>query len=160
MKKSNLKYRMYGLVNYQLSGTVHAGIQFGHAVVEYAQKYYKDDSYQSWAKNDKTFIILNGGITNDSMDLGMQGHLSALKSMKIKHAAFREPDLNNALTAIVFLVDERVYAGPTKAAFMKEMLVNDDVRLFKITEKIWANNIMGGKQNAFLKEMLNGLKLI
>ena len=26
---------MYGLVAYQLSGTIHAGIQYGHAVVEY-----------------------------------------------------------------------------------------------------------------------------
>ena len=32
-----LEYRMYGLVNYQLAGTVHSGIQFGHAVVEYGQ---------------------------------------------------------------------------------------------------------------------------
>ena len=32
-----LEYRMYGLVNYQLCGTIHAGIQFGHAVVDYGR---------------------------------------------------------------------------------------------------------------------------
>ena len=65
--KNNLELRMYGLVNYQLSGTIHAGIQFGHGVVEYTQKHFRDKDYQEWAKNRKTFIILNGGTTNNTM---------------------------------------------------------------------------------------------
>ena len=51
-------YRLYGFVPYNLS-PIQQGIQFGHGVVEYAQKYFKDKTYQQWAKDDKTFIILN-----------------------------------------------------------------------------------------------------
>jgi hypothetical protein len=107
MKKEKLEQRMYGFVPYNLSD-IQKGIQFGHAVVEYQLKYGKDQEYLSWAKNDKTFIILNGGTTND-----VSGTLNALqndlKALKIKFATFREPDLNNALTGIVFLLDEKVW---------------------------------------------------
>lgn len=110
MKKQELEYRMYGLVNYQLSG-IQKGIQFGHAVVEYGLKYFKDLDYQKWAKKDKTFIILNGGTTNSHPHfLGtLNKHLVTLKNNKIKVVTFQEPDLGNQLTAVVFLVDERVF---------------------------------------------------
>jgi len=39
------EYRMYGLVPYNIS-EIQKGIQFGHAVVEYAQKHFKDADYQ------------------------------------------------------------------------------------------------------------------
>lgn len=108
----NLEFRMYGLVNYQLSG-IQKGIQFGHAVVEYGLKYFKDDDYQLWGKRDKTFIILNGGTTNNSTYVDLRGslnnHLTLLQNNKIKLSTFNEPDLGNQLTAVVFLVDERVF---------------------------------------------------
>ena len=107
MKKERLEQRMYGFVPYNLSD-IQKGIQFGHAVVEYQLKYGKDQNYLNFAKYDKTFIILNGGTTND-----ISGTLNALqndlKSLKVKFATFREPDLNNALTGIVFLLDEKVW---------------------------------------------------
>ena len=108
MKKEKLRYGMYGFVPYQLGGTIHAGIQFGHGVVEYQLKYGKNKEYLDWAKEDKTFIILNGGTTNDT-DGTLNSLQKELKSFGIKYATFREPDLNNALTAIVFLLDERVW---------------------------------------------------
>ena len=69
--KKRLEYRMYGLVPYNIS-PIQQGIQFGHEVVEYGLKHGKSnvindkvDTYTQWAKNDKTFIILNGGTTNN-----------------------------------------------------------------------------------------------
>lgn len=112
MKKNKLEYRMYGLVPYNIS-PIQQGIQFGHGVVEYSNKYSKDENYKQWSKKDKTFIILNGGTTNWAYDIKKVGtmnvHLGILKHNKIKLAEFSEPDLGDQLTAVVFLVDERVF---------------------------------------------------
>jgi len=106
--------RMYGLVAYQLSGTIHAGIQFGHAVVEYGLKYGKSPCYTQWAENDKTFIVLNGGTTNsrliDGIPFGsLNQHVITLKEMGVATAEFYEPDLGEQLTATVFIVPKQVY---------------------------------------------------
>lgn len=110
--KEQLQYRMYGLVPYNIS-SIQQGIQFGHAVVEYGLKYGKSDEYQRWSKHDKTFIILNGGTTNNSGYLDSMGtlnkHLVTLQENKIPLAVFHEPDLGNQLTGVVFLVDERTF---------------------------------------------------
>lgn len=110
MKKQELEYRMYGLVPYNIS-PIQQGIQFGHAVVEYGLKHFKDPVYQKWAKKDKTFIILNGGTTNTHPHyLGsLNKHQTMLKNNGIKVVSFQEPDLGHQLTAVVFLVDERVF---------------------------------------------------
>jgi len=116
----NDKYRMYGLVPYNLS-PIQQGIQFGHAVVEYslASVKMRERKYSYWAKNCKTFIILNGGTTNwdwfhrpksNDERLGtLNKHLITLNEMDITVATFSEPDLGDQLTAIVFLVKEEVY---------------------------------------------------
>ena len=109
-----LEYRMYGLVPYNIS-PIQQGIQFGHGVVEYGllSKPEGDESFLDWAKNDKTFIILNGGTTNFGIKGRAEGtlnqHAKTLKSMGVKTAKFHEPDLGDQLTAVVFLVDERVW---------------------------------------------------
>jgi hypothetical protein len=116
---------MYGLVPYNIS-PIQQGIQYGHAVVEYGLLYNDTPEYQQWAQHDKTFIILNGGTTNSRRFGGkyigtLNQHLGTLSSMGIRFAEFREPDLGDQLTAIVFLVDDRVfdrenwpdYTGPT-----------------------------------------------
>lgn len=111
-----LEYRMYGIVPYNIS-PIQAGIQFGHAVVEYQQNTRGldgiEDIYNKWASQDKTFIICNGGTTNENPEDkwygSMQKRRDALSEAGILFAEFREPDLNNTLTAVVFLVDERVF---------------------------------------------------
>lgn len=114
MEAKELEYRMYGLVPYNIS-PIQQGIQFGHAVVEYAEKYFKSIQYRKWAEKDKTFIILNGGTTNSSRDFNgisqgsLNQHADFLSDNDITFAHFREPDLQDALTAVVFLVDERVW---------------------------------------------------
>jgi hypothetical protein len=116
MSKTKLEYRMYGLVPYNLS-PIQQGIQFGHAVVEYMIKFRDFPDLTKWAEEDKTFIILNGGTTNDNfidyIDCEFKGTLNnyakELYFQGIKTATFNEPDLGNQLTAVVFLVDERVF---------------------------------------------------
>jgi len=109
---AELEYRMYGLVPYNLS-PIQQGIQFGHAVVEYALKHDRQPDYQKWAVFDKTFIILNGGTTNKNAESVHYGTLNqarwSLVDNGIETAAFYEPDLGDQLTAVVFLVDERVW---------------------------------------------------
>ncbi len=114
-----LKQRMYGLVPYNIS-PIQQGIQFGHAVVEYGLTQTQQDPtdtelspYNQWAHLDKTFIILNGGTTNNSPIYDKSGTLNKaldeLAQMGIQTATFYEPDLGDQLTAVVFLVDERVW---------------------------------------------------
>ena len=114
------KLRMYGLVPYNIS-PIQQGIQFGHAVVEYGLQMnrsrsdvgYDGTDYNKWATEDKTFIILNGGTTNKNTN--QEGPIGTLNQaadklfqMDIPTARFHEPDLGDQLTAVVFLVDERV----------------------------------------------------
>lgn len=117
--ENKLELRMYGLVPYQLSG-IQKGIQFGHAVVEYGRNpnclKTMRTLYDNWADYWKTFIILNGGTTNtktslsDGMPLGsLNKHLLTLSEIGVPFATFYEPDLGDQLTAIVFIIDERVF---------------------------------------------------
>lgn len=108
-------YRMMGLVPYNIS-PIQQGIQFGHAVVEYGLEFGNTPEYQKWAKEDKTFIILNGGTTNKSYNIDNGNHLGSLNNHRqllhdegIQFSSFFEPDLGDQLTAVVFLVDDRVF---------------------------------------------------
>ena len=112
---SNRTYRMYGLVPYNIS-PIQQGIQFGHAVVEYGLESGNTPEYQKWAKVDKTFIILNGGTTNKSYNIDNGNHLGSLNNHRqllhdegVQFSSFFEPDLGDQLTAVVFLVDDRVF---------------------------------------------------
>ena len=77
------KYRMYGFVPYQLSG-IQSGIQFGHAVVEYANEFGNTPAYQKWSKFDKTFIVLDGGTTNNNVNNLGTLNLILLDLLKLK----------------------------------------------------------------------------
>jgi hypothetical protein len=106
---------MYGLVPYNLS-PIQQGIQFGHAVVEYGLEFGTTSAYQRWAREDKTFIILNGGTTNTRFDTDGHDHIGSLNNHRqllsdegVQFRSFFEPDLGDQLTAVVFLVDDRVF---------------------------------------------------
>jgi hypothetical protein len=82
---------------------------------------------------------------------------------------FYEPDLNNALTAVVFLVDERVFDRVTYPNFEKEVLPwsktkPSEKKLKELEERNavnyekWCDKI-GGPKNAFLREFLPKFKL-
>jgi hypothetical protein len=169
-----LEYRMYGLVPYNIS-PIQQGIQFGHAVVEYGQTVKGlsnlEKIYNKWAKEDKTFIILNGGTTNNTPDkLGsLNQHLRTLTDNGVATSVFHEPDLGDQLTAVVFLVDERVFNRELYPEFQEEKLPYGTRKPSKKAQleleernesnyQKWVEKI-GGPKNAFLREFLKPLRL-
>lgn len=161
----DLEIRMYGLVPYQLSG-IQKGIQYGHAVVEYGLQMsnleasssgQEDDflvnRYKDWANKWKTFIILNGGTTNDREDsLGtLNEHLRVLtEELGVTVATFREPDLGDQLTAVVFLIDERVF-NDKKYPKPIDFDTNAEARRTFLRE-------IGGMRNLRLREYLKDFR--
>jgi hypothetical protein len=189
---NKLELRMYGLVPYNIS-PIQQAIQFGHAVVEYGQKMKKlpfndievTKKYDDWADNWKTFIILNGGTTNhktsleDGLPFGsLNNHLLTLMDNGIEFAQFNEPDLGDQLTAVVFIVDERVFNRKKYADFedwvidnygdlitgggtfyevakrIKESTSKQDKKVYKE----WIN-FVGGEKNVFLRDFLKNFRL-
>ena len=188
--ENNLEKRMYFLVPYNIS-PIQQAIQAGHAALEYAHKYGNTPEYIDFIENHKTWIILNGGTTNsntrlstakeiddgalDEIPLGTlnQHYLSILMfnaqymDFEIKHAFFKEPDLNDALTAICLVVDERVFNREdypnfedwlgSRAIYISDNwgthLQNEDALLEEYIE------FLGGEHIHFLRELLNNKKL-
>lgn len=194
MKK--LELRMYGLVPYNIS-PIQQGIQFGHAVVEYGQKmkYLGEHNqslniqYNNWADNWKTFIILNGGTSNHSVNRysdtedffgSMENNLKLLEDNGVEVSTFYEPDLNDMLSGIVFIVDERVFNKKdypefsdwlmsskyaelirtfdtdvnTIAEYIKKSTNKEDQKAYKE----WVN-LVGGDKNVFLRDFLKNFRL-
>jgi len=169
MEKDNITWRMYGLVPYNIS-EIQAGIQFGHAVVEYAEENFTSSTeYHEWSRNHKTFIILNGGTSST-----MISNLEKLKELDIKVGVFNEPDLNDMLSAIVFLVDSRVYdyesypdfydycrkikGNRTVTEQFKEDWLEYSKELDSEDYREWVS-FMGGEKNIFLRNYLKKFKL-
>jgi hypothetical protein len=174
---NNLELRMYGMVPYNIS-PIQQGIQFGHAVVEYAQKmkYLGEHNqslniqYNDWADNWKTFIILNGGTTNNKIVEGkylgsLNNHKSTLDKIGIYNVSFNEPDLGDQLTAIVFIVDERVFNKEKYPYFnfkIKQQLDLNNPTFSEDTEKqewtLWVQSI-GGWKNLELRNFIQNFRL-
>jgi hypothetical protein len=169
-----LEYRMYGIVPYNLS-PIQQGIQFGHAVVEYQQN-TRDlkphvDIYNKWAREDKTFIILNGGTTNTNPErLGsLNKQLITLNENDVLTSEFYEPDLGDQLTAVVFLVDERVFNRELYPDFQEEKLPYgvrkpSKKALTELEERNEANyqkwvEKIGNEKNVFLRDFLKQFRL-
>lgn len=128
----NLELRMYGLVPYNLS-PIQQGIQFGHAVVRYGRK-FPSNIYNDWVDNWETFIILGGNTTNNNSErLGtLNKHFQTLKDNNITCQSFYEPDLGDQLTAVCFIVDERVFNKEKYPDFddwyLQNVSINDATR--------------------------------
>ena len=114
---SDLEHRMYYLVLYNISGK-QQGIQAGHAMGIYQRDYGHKPAFERFINLDHTTMMMNGGTSNQTgtnrynskIQFGsMEGHKKALEDAKWDHSAFFEPDLNNAMSAIAFLVDERCW---------------------------------------------------
>jgi len=192
--EERLELRMYGIVPYNIS-PIQQAIQFGHAVVEYGQMAKRgevSELYDDWADNWKTFIILNGGTSNHSVNRyhdgefsgTMEQNLERLNELGITNATFYEPDLNDMLSAVVFIVDERVFNKKkypelgdwiwlNKSEYLTDRMIttqkiekmhrngyfqtdaNKDERAIYAE---WIDSI-GGDRNVRLREFLSGLKL-
>lgn len=115
-KKKTAK-RMYVIVPYSLS-PIQQGIQALHAVIEYVVMAFRKPTLWKplwqWMSEDKTIVILNGGTTNngerENEEFGsLQIHHQNISGM-VPTSKFFEPDLNNAMTAFAFIVDETVFS--------------------------------------------------
>jgi len=111
---------MYFFVPYNISD-IQKGIQAGHCALEYAFQYGHTLSYTDFIRNDKTWIILNGGTTHNSGEGTLNQIEGALMANMIRYASFYEPDLNSALTAICFLANEKVWDLKTIRLWMKNI---------------------------------------
>ena len=190
--ENKLELRMYGFVPYNIS-EIQKGIQFGHAVVEYGLENFHTNDYLNWAKYWKTFIILNGGTSNHSTNRyheteeeyvgSMETILETLKENNVKLATFFEPDLNDMLSAIVFIIDERVFNRKDYPDFGDWVMLNhfsylqDNMMNSNKIERMrkdgyflngsdkekklysdWVD-FVGGEKNVFLRDFLNPNKV-
>jgi len=182
MNNEYLELRMYFFVPYNIS-EIQKGIQAGHAALEYANKYSNCSLFKNFVINHKTWIILNGGTTNNGQHnssniekpIGTLNEIeNELVSNKIKHAVFFEEDLNDAMTAICFIADERVWNykdHPNYGDYLinkkyveegKEIISlksNEELKkMFPIQYEYWIDFI-GGEKNVFLRELIKNFKL-
>jgi len=186
----DLEYRMYFFVPYNISDK-QMGIQAGHSLGEYALKYGRYnpvhlvwDFLQYW----KTWIMLNGGTTNSSRDFTMisAGSLNQiaddLVENEIEMAYFTEPDLNDALSSVCFICDERVFnkkdypefvdwlfdvkmykaaadaTPPENKALLRRMDVETLEKQFPEYFTEWKKDVVGGDKNLFLRELIRDMK--
>lgn len=147
---------MYSLVMYNIS-PIQQGIQAYHATIEAVNSFgnsntINEEQFKNWAQNWKTVIILNGGTSKD-----IELHHDILWKNKVRHNYFREPDLNNAMSAISFIVDERVFNKEKYPNFIPTngLITND---IFQPGYNEWLE-FMGGEKNVFLREFLQKFKL-
>ena len=235
MKDKKLEIKMYFFVPYNIS-EIQKGIQCGHAALRYARLYSaKHSEVWNFVDNHETWIILNGGTTNDQRDvddvplgtlnqitdqrdvddvplgtlnqitdqrdvddvplstlnqitdqrdvddvpLGTLNQITdQLQENDIKFSFFIEPDLNNALTSVCFLVDERVFnkkdypdfvdyvlnmkiyhkveevIPAEKYVMLKTMSIKKLEEMFPEYYDKWVY-FLGGIKNVFLRELLN-----
>jgi hypothetical protein len=176
MEEKKLEKRMYFLTMYNIS-PIQQAIQCGHAQMEYALMHWNDEDFQDWAKNWKTWVILNGGTSNDGTQthygqekmLGsMEDHLVTLVQNNIKVAYFKEPDLNYSLSAIALIVDERVFNREDYPDFPEflakkggEFSYTFNMELETQYAKEYAEwvEFVGGEKNVFLKTFLKNFRL-
>jgi hypothetical protein len=188
--KDKLELRLYFFTIYQLMG-IQKGIQSGHAALRFVLKYARyDPNHIIWdfIENHETWIVLNGGTTNDEedidgMSLGSINQLGeSLYGNNIEFSVFREPDLNNAITALCFICDERVFNKKDYPDFiywllnvkmyaeagevmpmenrikLKLMTDNELQNAFPEYYKEWVR-LIGGLKNEFLRELTRDKKL-
>jgi len=163
-----LEKRMYFFVPYQLTG-IQQGIQCGHAALEYAYEHGNSPDYIDFIRNDKTWIVLNGGSTRSFLLVGQDGFNipgtlnqieNDLEEMCICYSSFREPDLENALTAVCFIADERVWNKKDYPDYLEWYQEKEGIILeYGEPEFDYWKELIGGEKNLFLRNLINGKKL-
>lgn len=165
-------YRMYVFVLKQLS-PMQKGIQAAHSIVEYGLRHALNTDYIMWGNDDKTIVVLDGGIYNDMNDI-----IHALKENVFTFSVFREPDLNNMVTAISLIVPEEVYDlkkypdfevwEQKKYPLTPKTFFLEGLSLFQAdaenkTENKhyseWLKNIIGSQKNANLRNIIKSKHL-
>lgn len=163
--------RMYVFVERHLS-PLDKGIQSAHAVVEYANLFGEEEEYKLWSRENKTLILLNGGVVSD-----LEKIANDLFEDEIKFSVFKEPDMNNIITSVAVLVDEKVYNKKDYPDFsiwrdkkypirpMHAMYCTGDFDVdpndFTYSKHYseWLENVIGDKKNAMLRELITSKRL-
>jgi hypothetical protein len=201
MYNNNLELRMYGLVPYQLMG-IQQGIQYGHATDEFALKVIKSlmgksneiptkdiETYVDWLEKWKTYIVLNGGTTNNRIQDGvyvgtLNNYKETLDKNGVFNVSFNEPDLGDQLTGVVFIVDERVFLKNENKKYVyldfedwvfenpnhyistinrtDKWIIKSLRENTKKTDPVYYNKwveYMGGEKNVFLRDFLKDFRL-
>jgi hypothetical protein len=158
--RENLELRMYFFTIYQLTG-IQKGIQCGHAALEYAYVFGEEEQYINFIENWKTWVILDGGTSSDIWEVGRyRGSLNQialeLEDNGIDHSTFREPDLNDSLTALCFITDERVF---NKVKYPDYVSCDDNPESDAVEYEHWVEKVIGGKKNLFLRNLISGKRL-
>lgn len=176
----DLTYKTYVFVEKHLS-PIDKGIQASHAVIEFYNeaklwnKIKENSNFDRWAHFDKTLILLDGGSVNNLDEID-----EILSENLIHHGSFREPDMDNILTAIAVVVDERVFNRKEYPDY-QDWLIKEKKMYFANSEDFYYyfdisncnftnNNIhkslykewvefVGGKENVVLRELINNRKL-
>jgi len=173
-----LELRMYFFVPYNIS-PIQQAIQAGHAALRYAVTHSDDDTLKAFVDHHETWVILDGGTTNEEMDfdgipLGTLNQIGeGLSQNGIDFSFFHEPDLNHALTAVCFICDERVFnkknypdfidyviekSLPIEGAAIVRLRLKsaDDLQEeYNSLYKEWVR-LVGGVKNVYLRELLKG----
>ena len=161
-----LEQRMYVFVERHLS-PIDKGIQSAHAVVEYSNKFSKNENYYQWSFYDKTLILLNGGVVSDLVDL-----TKTFYENEIPFSFFKEVDMDNILTSVAVLVDERVFNKDKYLDFdiwrnnkypVIPTYCMEDIGDFDFTYndhyKEWTEDVIGGEKNVILRKIINSKRL-
>lgn len=162
-ENKKLAYRTYVLVLRQLS-PINKGVQAEHSSKRFVWKYKNDEEisyvFDPEMPENETTIMLDGGVHQDMVEIK-----DKLESAGVKFSYFEEPDLNNCLTAITFIADERVWDRKYFKTFQEfydyfMQFYGTDLQLDTDppTYNEWLVHI-GGEKNALLIEILQNKPL-
>lgn len=154
---------MYVLVLRQLNG-INKGIQAAHCCLEYANSFGNTEDYKSYFNNDKTLIVLDGGTSSDLKEIARK-----LVENEINFETFNEPDINDTMTAVCFLADERVFDNenyPDYEAWLSQnnipmIVINTNPPIIqedKSSKDAWLS-LIGGVKNQVLREVIKHKRL-
>lgn len=109
--------RLYGFVNHYFASGIQAGIQHGHAAVRLMRKYGGEvngdmlseanvEMVKDWADNHETFIILNGGMHFQMLEVKR-----LVEESGYPFAVFHESEeaCDGVMTAIVCLLPDDIF---------------------------------------------------
>lgn len=155
MKDNRYEWRMYCLVLRQLNG-INKGIQAAHSCLEYANKYRDSQELKEYIEHDKTLIILDGGTSLDIEEL-----YEDLLVNWIDFDCFMEPDLNNMISSICFLADERVWDRKTYPDFEEWLNLKGILPPYAFNHEIYDEweKFVGGKKNVILRDIIKNKRL-
>ena len=109
-----MTYRTYEIVLRHLSG-VNKGVQAEHSAKRYIWKYRNEPITEIVMENieNETTIMVDGGTHQDMVEIHKR-----FEEAGIHHTYFIEPDLNDCMTAITVVADERVWDRKNYKSYM------------------------------------------